>query len=149
MPCADRLAHRTAARVAALPGWVLIALSLAGCSGLSERQIAPAPTDDMALLASRSGCLACHALNAGVPGPNALPPIGPSWPQVARRYRSEAAGAQRDALIDRLIRTVQDGTNPYTSRWKGQISGLAMPPNATAISPSDSRRLIEWILRQP
>jgi cytochrome c len=142
MPCADRSALATAAA---------ILLGLAGCSGLTRSvpAVSPAPTDDMALLSSRSGCLACHALTAGKPGPNHLLPVGPSWPDVAWRYRSEAAGAQRDALIERLIRSVQDGTNPYTSRWKGQISGLAMPPNATAISPSDSRRLIEWILRRP
>ena len=103
----------------------------------------------MAVLASRSGCLACHALLAGQPGPNGLLPIGPSWPDVAKRYREQTSGDQRDALVTRLTRTVQDGTNPYASRWKGQISGLAMPPNAVAINPEDTRRLIEWILRLP
>ncbi len=143
MPCAEpRL----------WPVW-LSALVLTGCGGLG---LPPAPqpveqvtTDDMALLASRSGCLACHALTAGRSGPNGLLPVGPSWPQVAQRYRDEALSDQRQALIERLVREVQDGTNPYTSRWKGQISGLAMPPNAVAISPQESRRLIEWILRLP
>lgn len=142
MPCAKR-------------SWavVLSALGLTGCSSLglapSPQPVEPAPTDDMALLASRSGCLACHALAAGKPGPNALPPIGPSWPEVALRYREEAVGERRQELIDRLTRAVQDGTNPYASRWNGQISGLAMPPNAVAISPKDTRRLIDWILRSP
>jgi cytochrome c len=38
------------------------------------------------------------------------------------------------------------GSNPYDSHWKGQASGLAMPPNAVAIKEADAKRLVGWIL---
>ena len=54
------------------------------------------------------------------------------------------AGAQ-----DQLTRTVMTGSNPYSSHWKGKVSGLAMPPNAVAISQADASKLVGWILNLP
>ncbi len=148
MPCADRSAT---AACAVLLGLSLIPIALSGCGALiSGQATAPPPTDDMAVLSSRSGCLACHALTPGQAGPNGLAPVGPSWPDIAQRYRAQSrSDSERSALVTRLTQAVREGTNPYASRWKGQISGLAMPPNAIAINEDDTRRLIEWILRLP
>ena len=48
--------------------------------------------------------------------------------------------------VDQLTRTVMAGSNPYSSHWKGKVSGLAMPPNEVVIKETDARQLVEWIL---
>lgn len=103
---------------------------------------APA-ADDAAMLklATGSGCMTCHHVDPGAKGPDGLPPIGPAWRDVAARYRT-VAGAQ-----DQLTRTVMTGSNPYSSHWKGKVSGLAMPPNEVAIKEADARMLVGWILK--
>ena len=113
-------------------------LALGGLAGLP----AWALDDDAAMvkLATSSGCLTCHHIDPGASGPDGLPPIGPAWRDVAEKYRGK-----RGAL-DQLTNTVMAGSNPYASHWKGKISGLAMPPNAVAITPADANRLVRWIL---
>jgi hypothetical protein len=44
---------------------------------------------------------------------------------------------------------VLKGSSAYESHWKGQASGLAMPPNAVAIKDADARELVGWILALP
>lgn len=113
------------------------ALSMAAGPALA----APAPADaEMLKLATASGCMTCHHVDPGAKGPDGLAPVGPAWRDVAARYRG-VAGAQ-----DQLTRTVMVGSNPYNSHWKGKASGLAMPPNAVAISEADARQLVGWIL---
>jgi cytochrome c len=113
------------------------ALSMAAGPALA----APAPGDaEMLKLATASGCMTCHHVDPGAKGPDGLAPVGPAWRDVAARYRG-VAGAQ-----DQLTRTVMVGSNPYNSHWKGKASGLAMPPNAVAISEADARQLVGWIL---
>jgi len=99
-----------------------------------------AADDPMLKLASTSGCLTCHHVDPGAKGPDGLAPIGPAWRDVAAKYRGVSGAA------DTLTRTVMLGSSPYASHWKGKVSGLAMPPNAVAISEADARRLVEWIL---
>jgi cytochrome c len=41
---------------------------------------------------------------------------------------------------------VLEGSNPYSSHWKGKVSGLSMPPNAVAITEGNARLLVNWIL---
>src|SRR5947207_15019970 len=88
----------------------------------------------MRALASHSGCLACHHIDPGAKGPDGGAPIGPAWRDVSNKYQGQR-GAE-----DRLTATVLGGSNPYQSHWKGQASGLAMPPNQVAISEADTRR---------
>lgn len=95
---------------------------------------------EMTQLASKSGCFTCHSVEPGKPGPEGLPPIGPAWKDVAARY-----SGQKDAK-DKLVRLVLEGSNPYGSHWKGKVSGLAMPPNAVAITEPDAKKLVSWIL---
>ncbi|MCB1958127.1 MAG: c-type cytochrome [Rhodocyclaceae bacterium] len=94
----------------------------------------------MLKLASTSGCLTCHSVESGKPGPNGMAPIGPAWQDVAKQYRGKP-GAQ-----DFLTRVVLEGSSPYSSHWKGKVSGLSMPPNAVAIKETDARTLVSWIL---
>ena len=69
-----------------------------------------------------------------------MDPIGPAWQDVAAQYRGKP-GAQ-----DFLTRVVLEGSSPYSSHWKGKVSGLSMPPNASAIKETDARLLVSWIL---
>lgn len=39
-----------------------------------------------------------------------------------------------------------NGSNPYASHWKGKVSGLAMPPNAVAVTQAQAHELVRWIL---
>jgi cytochrome c len=95
---------------------------------------------DMKKLALSSGCLTCHSIEPGAKGPDGGNPIGPAWQDVAEQYAGKP-GAQ-----DFLTRIVLEGSNPYSSHWKGKVSGLSMPPNAVAITEGNARLLVSWIL---
>lgn len=120
----------------------LIPLAL-GLSAAAFAGSAAATTHDDAMLAlaSHSGCLTCHHVEPGAKGPDGMAPIGPAWKDVAAKYKGQA-GAQKQ-----LTATVLGGSNPYSSHWKGKVSGLAMPPNAVAITPADAGKLVSWILK--
>jgi cytochrome c len=107
----------------------------------SSFAIADAKTDtDMKKLAVASGCTTCHGIEKDRPGPDGLKPIGPTWIDVAAQYRGKPGATEF------LTRVVQEGSNPYASHWRNRVSGIAMPPNAVAISPADTRELVSWIL---
>lgn len=95
---------------------------------------------EMKQLAVSSGCMTCHSIEPGKPGPDGKSPIGPAWRDVANKYKG-----QKDAA-DKLTKTVMQGSNPYDSHWKGKVSGLAMPPNVVAIKEGDANKLVIWIL---
>ena len=121
-------------------------LTMAGLATLACLAAAPfaagaATRDDaMVALANKSGCLVCHHVEPGAKGPDGLPPIGPAWRDVAAKYKGiKSAQATLTGIVIK-------GSNPYDSHWKGQASGLAMPPNAVAIKEADAKRLVGWIL---
>ena len=91
-------------------------------------------------LAQSSGCMTCHAIEGGKAAEGASKPIGPNWIDVAKQYKGKPGAA------DFLTRVVLEGSNPYSSHWKGKVSGIAMPPNAVAITEGNARRLVNWIL---
>ncbi|MBL8436640.1 MAG: c-type cytochrome [Zoogloeaceae bacterium] len=95
---------------------------------------------EMKKLASSSGCLTCHSIESGKAGPEGMKPIGPAWEDVAKQYQGKPGAAEF------LTRVVLEGSSPYSSHWKGKVSGLAMPPNAVAIKETDARSLVHWIL---
>lgn len=95
---------------------------------------------EMKRLAATSGCVACHSVESGKPGPAGAAPVGPAWQDVAARYKGQ------EGISEKLLKTVMEGSNPYASHWKGKVSGLAMPPNAVAIQEADARKLVAWIL---
>lgn len=91
-------------------------------------------------LAQKSGCVTCHSISAGGKGPNGLKPIGPAWQRVAEKYRD-----QKDA-VEYLSQIVLNGSSPYQSHWKGEVSGYAMPPNAVVLNKAQAKELVGWIL---
>jgi len=102
------------------------------------------PADPAMLqLASRSGCLTCHHIDSAARGKDEPLPIGPAWSDVAARYEHVPGAA------DQLSRTILAGSSPYASHWKGKVTGFAMPPNAVAITETDTRSLVAWILALP
>ena len=118
----------------------LLITTLAAALAAAGAANAAGNDDAMLTLASHSGCMACHHVEAGAKGPDGLPPVGPAWREVAAKYRG-----QKDAEGN-LTATVLKGSNPYDSHWKGKASGLAMPPNKVAISEGDAKKLVHWIL---
>lgn len=95
---------------------------------------------EMKQLAAKSGCMTCHSIDSGASGPNGMKPIGPAWQDVARQYQGKPGASEF------LTRVVLEGSNPYSSHWKGKVSGLSMPPNAVAITEANARQLVNWIL---
>ena len=117
----------------------VLALALAG-PAVAWADADKAKDQEMRTLATNSGCFICHHVETGSKGPNGMAPIGPNWEDVSLRYKG------RSDVTETLVRAVLQGSNPYTSHWTGKVSGLAMPPNAVAISEPDARRLVAWIL---
>ncbi len=117
-------------------------LSLMLAAGLfSQLALADARNDqDMKQLATTSGCMTCHSIESGKAGPDGMKPIGPAWTDVAKQYRGKPGAGEF------LTRVVLEGSNPYSSHWKGKVSGLSMPPNAVAITEGNARKLVNWIL---
>jgi cytochrome c len=96
--------------------------------------------DEMKKLATTSGCLTCHSVESGKPGPDGMAPIGPAWQDVAAKYKGQKGATET------LLEIVMKGSNPYSSHWKDKVSGLAMPPNAVAIKEPEAKKLVAWIL---
>ena len=118
-----------------------LTITLLAASLLSPLAMAEAKKDtEMLKLASASGCMTCHSFEAGKPGPDGLKPIGPPWTEVAKQYKGKPGATEF------LTRVVLEGSSPYSSHWKGKVSGLSMPPNAVAITEGNARLLVNWIL---
>lgn len=118
-----------------------LTLALLSATLLSPLALADARNDgEMQKLASSSGCMTCHSIESGKPGPNGMKPIGPAWSDVAKQYKGKPGATEF------LTRVVLEGSNPYSSHWKDKVSGLSMPPNAVAITEGNARKLVNWIL---
>lgn len=89
--------------------------------------------------AGKAGCFTCHTI-AHQESKDGTLPTGPAWQDVAAQYRGKPGAA------DFLTRIVLEGSNPYSSHWKNKAAGIAMPPNAVAITESDARQVVYWIL---
>jgi len=73
-------------------------------------------------LATKNGCMACHAVDKKL--------VGPSYQDVAKKYTAADA--------DKLAAKVKAG-------GKGVWGQIPMPPNAK-VSDADMKTLITWIL---
>ena len=78
-------------------------------------------------LASKNGCLGCHAVVTKL--------VGPAFKEVAARYAGHA-----DAL-ETVAKHIQQGG---TGRW----GDMPMPPQQQ-LSPVDARKLAAWVLSVP
>ena len=101
----------------------------------------PAENDAaMVRLATQSGCTACHSVLPLPRRTDGLPPVAPAWRDIALKYRDDAGASER------LTRTVMTGSDPQARHWAGRSGAVTMPPNADAVSESDARMLVNWIL---
>jgi cytochrome c len=73
-------------------------------------------------LATKSGCMNCHAVDKKV--------VGPSFQDVAKKYKA--------ADEAKLAEKVKKGTS-------GTWGAIPMPPNA-AVKDDDIKTLVKWIL---
>jgi cytochrome c len=85
----------------------------------------PAQADQS--LAAKNNCMACHAVDRKL--------VGPSYRDVANRYRGQAGAA------DKLAAKIRGGGS-------GVWGPIPMPPSPQ-LSESDARRLAEWVLKTP
>lgn len=117
-----------------------ICLTLGALALFTVTASAQQSADDAAKkIAANAGCFTCHSVKH-VDSKDGVLPVGPAWQDVANQYRGKPGAA------DFLTRIVLEGSNPYASHWKNKAAGIAMPPNAVAISESDARQVVYWIL---
>ena len=117
---------------------------LAGLASLLLLTSVAVKADDISMekakkMANNAGCFTCHTLKHEE-SKNGSKPMGPAWEDVALQYKGKPGAAEF------LTHIVLEGSNPYASHWKSKAAGLAMPPNAVAISEADARQLVFWIL---
>ena len=77
-------------------------------------------------LAKKYACFACHTVDKKM--------VGPSYKDVAAKYRSDKEAAQKLAL------KVKNGS-------QGVWGTIPMPPNST-VPDADINALVKWILSQ-
>ena len=120
-----------------------VAQTLSALALALTASVACAQQDEVAEQAKKTaagaGCFTCHTVSHQDSKDGKLP-IGPAWQDVAKQYAGKPGAAEF------LTRVVLEGSNPYSSHWKGKAAGIAMPPNAVAISESDARKVVYWIL---
>ncbi len=84
--------------------------------------VASAPAFANKDLATKNGCMACHAVDKKL--------VGPAYQEVAKKYKA----ADEAMLIDK----VKNG-------GKGNWGQIPMPPNPK-VSDADLKTLVTWIL---
>lgn len=115
---------------------VLCLFALAGCNKQAEEKHTAAPVTSVAagsesdknmpLLARENNCTACHAIDKKV--------VGPSWMEVARKYKGDATAEAR------LIIKVSKG-------GAGVWGTMPMPANDASGKKQDQmKELIRFIL---
>lgn len=101
----------------------------------------PAENDAAMLqLATDKGCMACHSITPKPRRADGLPPIAPSWREVALKYRDDPVAHKL------LTETVMTGANPKARHWTGKVGAATMPPNAVTLSAEEAHMLVNWLL---
>lgn len=82
---------------------------------------------DESALAKKSGCLACHQVDAKV--------VGPAYKDVAKKYAGDKGA------VDKLTKKVIAG-------GKGTWGEIPMPPKGgnAAVKDEDIRKIVAWVL---
>ncbi len=75
-------------------------------------------------LATKKGCMACHAVDKKL--------VGPAYKEVAAKYKG-----QKDAEAKLADKVIKGG--------KGAWGEVPMPPNA-AVTPDEAKTLVKWVL---
>lgn len=100
---------------------VLMSAAIAAGLFASASAMASAGLD----LANKSGCMACHKVDAKL--------VGPAYQDVAKKY-----AGQKDAEA-KLIDKVKKGGS-------GVWGPVPMTPNSPKVSDADIKTLVKWVL---
>ena len=76
-------------------------------------------------LAKKSGCLACHSIDAKV--------VGPSWKDVAAQVDDRA----------RIVQSIKKGSK---GQWTAVTGGVPMPPYSPRVTDEDIEKLTDFIM---
>ena len=76
-------------------------------------------------LAKKSGCLACHSIDAKV--------VGPAWKDVAAQVKDR----------NRIVTSIKKGSK---GNWTAVTGGVPMPPYSPRVSDADIETLTDFIM---
>ncbi len=110
-------------------------LAVAGCSredfGGTSAKRGAAVEHELFTLARMNGCLECHTATSSK--------FGPSWNEIAMRYREAPPEAAREILIN----SVRNGSQGQYINWKADEG---MPPLKNRVSEEHIEQLVDYIL---
>ena len=118
----------------------ILAALISGCGASSPpgpfSQDSPRVREGL-MLAEKSQCLSCHALDHKV--------IGPAWNDVSARYNQairsgKTSEQQVEQMLEKKIAMGGKGN------WIWATGGMSMPPNAPRLSAENIRKLARFIL---
>jgi cytochrome c551/c552 len=92
--------------------------------------------EKMLILSTRSGCMACHLMDA--PTDARLMPLAPGFREIARRYRDDPDARKK------LVKSIVSGTRSATKIWQN-VNMQFMPPNV-GLERKNAEQLADWIL---
>ncbi len=114
---------------------IAVLLSLPACSredfGAASGKRDAAVEQELFSLARMNGCLECHTVTVSK--------LGPSWNEIAKRYKDAPREDARALLIDR----VRNGSKGQYINWK---TDEGMPPLKNRVSNEHIERLVDYIL---
>ena len=84
-----------------------------------------ASADDAKALAQKSGCLACHSVDAKV--------LGPAYKDVAAKYKG------KPEMEAKLVEKVKKGGS-------GTWGPIPMPANSPQVKDEDIKTIVHWVL---
>ncbi|MDP1765266.1 MAG: c-type cytochrome [Methylotenera sp.] len=100
---------------------LLITIAMAGSMLVAGQ----ASADDSKALAQKSGCLACHTVDAKV--------LGPAFKDVAAKYKGDKTAEAK------MIEKVKKGGS-------GVWGPMPMPANSPQVKDADIKTIVQWIL---
>jgi len=104
---------------------------LVGCEQQASSPVLKNAKTELFKLAQLHGCIECHRTNGTV--------IGPSWMDIAERYKDSPTEDLRAMLIER----VKKGSKGNWYTWKG---GDGMAPLENRVSSEAIEKLVDYIL---
>jgi len=110
---------------------ILLVGLFAGCEQQASSPVLNNAKTELFKLAQVHGCIECHRTNGAV--------IGPSWMDIAERYKDSPTEDARALLIER----VKKGSKGNWYTWKG---GDGMAPLEKRVSSEAIEKLVDYIL---
>jgi cytochrome c len=100
---------------------LMLTIALAGSMLVAGQ----ASAEDGKALAQKSGCLACHSVDAKI--------LGPAYKDVAAKYKGDKAAEAK------LVEKVKKGGS-------GTWGPMPMPANSPQVKDEDIKTIVHWIL---